>query len=71
MSEKLGKIPTKQVVSYISEDLHTEIFNLARKNFRTMSKQIELLLIQAIKERNRKKSSSSSQQHIEKSRGHK
>ncbi len=55
MSEKVEKIPTKQIVSYISEELHTEIFNLSKKNFRTMSKQIELLLQQAVKERNRKK----------------
>jgi len=68
---KIEKIPTKQVVSYVSEELHTEIFNLAKRNFRTMSKQIELLLIQAIKERNRKKSSSGNQQHSEKSQGHK
>lgn len=57
MSEKIEKIPTKQIVSYISEELHVEIYNLSRRNFRTMSKQIEILLAAAIKERNRKKKS--------------
>lgn len=45
----------KPISTWVKDELHDEIFNMSRREFRKVSSMAAILLEQAVKERNRKK----------------